>query len=92
MKIPNYVDDVQDFEQFDDAEAMTYTETAVPTKDDDEIEYVLGHCRDEGHEHDPEDDWGKNIVGAVSRIPPIYSKYHPAQAFPHQMEELLTST
>ncbi|KAI0743539.1 transcription regulator [Daedaleopsis nitida] len=60
VRIPNYVDDVQDFEQFDD-EVDGVTEAAGPTKEDDEIEYVLGHCREEGHENDPEDDWGRNI-------------------------------
>ena len=45
-KIPNYVDDVQDFEQFDDdADGMTYEANAAPVKEEDEIEAVLGHVR-----------------------------------------------
>ena len=69
VKIPNYVDDVQDFEQFDDeADAITYTEAAAPMKEEDEIENVLGHCRDEGHENDLEDDWYTNIVRHLLHI------------------------
>ncbi|KAI0706827.1 transcription regulator [Cerioporus squamosus] len=61
-KIPNYVDDVQDFEQFeDDADGMTYEATAAPLKEEDEIEAVLGHCREEGREDEPEDDFYHNI-------------------------------
>ena len=37
MKIPNYVDDVHDFDD-DEADAITYTETAAPMKEEDEIE------------------------------------------------------
>ncbi|EPS97739.1 hypothetical protein FOMPIDRAFT_38562 [Fomitopsis schrenkii] len=59
-RIPNYVDDVQDFEQFDeDVPEGTYAEAV--SEPHDEIEAVLGHCRDEGHEDDPEDDWTRNI-------------------------------
>ncbi|KAI9062898.1 hypothetical protein FKP32DRAFT_760582 [Trametes sanguinea] len=61
VKIPNYIDDVQDFEDEEDAEAIGYAETAAPLKEEDEIENVLGHCRLEGHEDDPEDDWYSNI-------------------------------
>ncbi|KAH9892574.1 SNF2 family N-terminal domain-containing protein [Cubamyces lactineus] len=61
VKIPNYVDDVQDFEDEEDADGIVYAETAAPLKEEDEIENVLGHCRDEGHEDDPEDDWYHNI-------------------------------
>ena len=63
VKVPNYVDDVQDFEQFDsDVDAAPYPEATAPMKEEDEIENVLGHCRDEGHENDLEDDWYTNIV------------------------------
>ncbi|KAH8107880.1 SNF2 family N-terminal domain-containing protein [Cristinia sonorae] len=58
-KIPNYVDDVQDFED-DEAVPGGYVDTA-PTKEEDEIEQVLGHCRDEDHKGDPEDNWYTNI-------------------------------
>ncbi|KAH9949577.1 SNF2 family N-terminal domain-containing protein [Amylocystis lapponica] len=55
-KVPNYVDDVQGFDQFEDETAGdSYVE-------EDEIEAVLSHCRDEGHENDAEDDWYSNIV------------------------------
>ncbi|THH26417.1 hypothetical protein EUX98_g7773 [Antrodiella citrinella] len=62
-KIPNYIDDVQDFEQFDEddaAAAIAYAD-ATQTKEEDEIEQVLGHCRDEDHKSDPEDNWYTNI-------------------------------
>ncbi|OBZ68259.1 Chromodomain helicase hrp3 [Grifola frondosa] len=61
-KIPNYVDDVQGFEQFDEEEdALTYADGSAPLKEEDEIEAVVGHFRDEGHEDDPEDNWYSNI-------------------------------
>ena len=68
-KVPNYIDDVQDFEQFDDEEvdAGVYGEPQV-MKEEDEIENVLGHCRDEGHENDLEDDWYTNIVRHLLHI------------------------
>lgn len=91
MKIPNYVDDVQDFEQFDDeADAVTYTESAAPTKEDDEIENVLGHCRDEGHEDDPEDDWYSNIVRHRLHICAYLPSLLDEIALPHQMEEFFS--
>ena len=63
-RIPNYVDDVQDFEQFDeeDAEAIGYIDPSAPQKEEDEIEMVLGHTRDEEHKEDTDDDWFRNIV------------------------------
>ncbi|KAF8919828.1 transcription regulator [Mucidula mucida] len=62
-KVPNYLDDVQDFERFDEEEpdGAYY---AVPTNqpvEEDEVETVLGHSRDEGREDDPEDEWFDNI-------------------------------
>ena len=65
-KVPNYVDDVQDFEQFDEeeGEAGVYGEPA-PVKEEDEIELVLGHNRDEQHLDDPEDNWYTNLVCRV---------------------------
>ncbi len=62
--MPNYLDDVQDFERFDEEEpdGAYY---AVPTNqpvEEDEVETVLGHSRDEGREDDPEDEWFDNIV------------------------------
>ncbi|KAI0958820.1 hypothetical protein AcV7_004526 [Taiwanofungus camphoratus] len=63
VKIPNYVDDVQGFDQFDDDEVdhKAYATSSAQNKEDDEIETVLGHTRDEGHEDDPEDNWYSNI-------------------------------
>ncbi|KAI0823634.1 transcription regulator [Trametes gibbosa] len=60
VKIPNYIDDVQDFED-EDADALAYAQVTAPVKEEDEIEFVLSHCRDEGHENDSEDDWYSNI-------------------------------
>lgn len=72
VKIPNYVDDAQDFED-DDADALALAEATVPVKEEDEIENVLSHCRDEGHEEDAEDDWYSNIVRSRIHlaIPPL---------------------
>ena len=62
-RVPNYVDDVQDFEQFDDDEpdAGVYGEPAV-LKEEDEIEMVLSHARADEFLSDPEDNWYTNIV------------------------------
>ena len=66
-KVPNYIDDVADFEQFDEeeAEAARYAVDAAggaAQKEEDEIEMVLGHTRDEEFKDDAEDDWFRNIV------------------------------
>jgi len=65
-KIPNYVDDVQDFGQFDAEDdgndSGYYADPNVQYKEEDEIEVVLNHSRDEGRESDPEDLWFDNIV------------------------------
>ncbi|KAF5316952.1 hypothetical protein D9611_003871 [Ephemerocybe angulata] len=63
-KVPNYVDDVQDFEKFEDDEAIPGGYAVDPNAvvfEEDEIEAVLGHCRDEGREDDPEDLWFENV-------------------------------
>ncbi|KAG6920300.1 hypothetical protein DXG01_005069 [Tephrocybe rancida] len=63
-KVPNYVDDVQDFEKYEDEDDDAngyYAEQASAYKEEDEIEAVLGHGRDEAHEEDPEDNWFTNI-------------------------------
>jgi chromodomain-helicase-DNA-binding protein 1 len=68
VKIPNYVDDVQDFGQFDEEEdggSAYYVDPNVPYKEEDEIEAVLSHGREEGREDDPEDLWFDNVVGHV---------------------------
>ncbi|KAK0241798.1 SNF2 family N-terminal domain-containing protein [Armillaria nabsnona] len=62
-KVPNYVDDVQDFEKFDedDHDNGYYANNSVQYQEEDEIELVLNHCRDEGRENDLEDLWFDNI-------------------------------
>ncbi|KZT08349.1 transcription regulator [Laetiporus sulphureus 93-53] len=60
-RVPNYVDDVQDFEQFDEEEVDTGTYVDSNAEPLHEIEAVLGHSREEGHEDDAEDDWMHNI-------------------------------
>ncbi|KAF8894043.1 transcription regulator [Infundibulicybe gibba] len=63
VKVPNYIDDVQDFEKFDDdeAEGPYYQDPNVQDQEEDEIEAVLSHSRDEGRENDPEDLWFDNV-------------------------------
>ncbi|EKM80694.1 hypothetical protein AGABI1DRAFT_37749 [Agaricus bisporus var. burnettii JB137-S8] len=63
-RIPNYVDDVQDFEKFDEdelTEAGYAGDHSVQFQEEDEIEAVLSHSRDEGHENDPQDSWFENV-------------------------------
>ena len=62
VKVPNYADDVEDFEQFDEPYPGYYIDPNAQEKENDEIEAVLGHARDEGHEDDPEDLWYENLV------------------------------
>ena len=62
VKVPNYADDVEDFEQFDEPHPGYYFDPNAQEKENDEIEAVLGHARDEGHEDDPEDLWYENLV------------------------------
>jgi chromodomain-helicase-DNA-binding protein 1 len=63
VKIPNYIDDVADFDNFDsgDGEANSYYDSSVQYKEEDEIEAVLTHQRDEERQDDPEDLWLDNI-------------------------------
>ncbi|KAJ7178362.1 chromodomain-helicase DNA-binding protein [Mycena crocata] len=63
VKVPNYVDDVQDFEKFEEEEpdAGYYAGPAIQYMEEDEIEAVLAHSRDEGRESDPEDLWFDNV-------------------------------
>ncbi|THV02439.1 hypothetical protein K435DRAFT_817796 [Dendrothele bispora CBS 962.96] len=62
-KIPNYYDDVQDFEKFDEqvSDGTYYVAPTQQYQEEDEIEAVLSHSRDEGRENDPEDVWFDNI-------------------------------
>ncbi len=66
VKVPNYADDVEDFEQFDEPHPGYYIDPNAQEKENDEIEAVLGHTRDEGHEDDPEDRWYENLVSPRS--------------------------
>ena len=66
VKVPNYADDVEDFEQFDEPHPGYWMDPNSQEKENDEIEAVLGHARDEGHEDDPEDLWYDNLVSTRS--------------------------
>jgi chromodomain-helicase-DNA-binding protein 1 len=68
-KVPNYIDDVQDFEKYEeheDTENGYFADPNVQFQEEDEIEAVLGHSRDEGHENDLDDKWFDNIVRGVT--------------------------
>lgn len=64
-KVPNYVDDVQDFEKFEDddegGENPYFVDPNQQYQEEDEIEAVLNHSRDEGREDDEEDLWFENV-------------------------------
>ncbi|KAF8973120.1 transcription regulator [Flammula alnicola] len=63
-KVPNYVDDVQDFEKFEEVDEDSngyYVDPNIQYQEEDEIEAVLGHSREEGREDDPEDVWFENV-------------------------------
>ena len=69
VKVPNYVDDVADFEKFDDSDDTApgyYIDNNAQYKEEDEIEAVLSHQRDEEKMDEPEDDWYNNIVRLLS--------------------------
>ncbi|KAF8628912.1 hypothetical protein AX15_003691 [Amanita polypyramis BW_CC] len=64
VKVPNYYDDVQDFEKFEEEEEPQnnyYADPNAQYQEEDEIEAVLGHTRDEGRENDLEDLWFENV-------------------------------
>jgi chromodomain-helicase-DNA-binding protein 1 len=89
-KIPNYTDDVQALAELseEDVDQGYYVDPTAQFKEEDEIESVLSHCRDEGREDDPDDIWFDNVVGP--RI--ILSKQlvvDMSQAFSHQVEKFL---
>jgi len=87
-KVPNYIDDVQDFEKLEEEEDPNgyYVDPNIQYQEEDEIEAVLGHTRDEGREEDELDLWFENIV----RLIYLYFKdiSNPLLAIPHQMEKL----
>ncbi|TFK73925.1 hypothetical protein BDN72DRAFT_760977 [Pluteus cervinus] len=62
-RVPNYYDDVQDFEKFEEEEgsAKYYAAPNPQYEEEDEIEAVLSHSREEGRENDAEDLWFENV-------------------------------
>ena len=63
MKVPNYIDDVENFEQFDEEAPVEYSgDVGAQYEEEHEIEGVFYHYRDEGRENDPEDLWHDNVV------------------------------
>jgi len=68
VKVPNYVDDVQDFERYEDETEPGYYYEEQPLQEEDEIEAVFGHSRDELREDDPEDLWFENVVRSIAAI------------------------
>jgi chromodomain-helicase-DNA-binding protein 1 len=68
---------VQDFGQFDDdkMDSAYYVDPQIQYKEEDEIEAVLNHTRDEGREH--EDLWFDNIVCETTHIcrPPLLNSF-----------------
>lgn len=71
-KIPNYYEDSQDLAMLSEEAPETYYVDPALTKEDDEIEAVLSHCRDEAHEDDPEDLWYSNVVCSNHFLFPSY--------------------
>ncbi|OCB89362.1 transcription regulator [Sanghuangporus baumii] len=63
IKVPNYFDDVKNFEEFeDDADSGYYVaDPGVQYEEEHEIEGVFYHMRDEDRKNDPEDLWHDNI-------------------------------
>lgn len=63
VRVPNYVDDVENFEQFDEEDSAYYAANPnAQYEEEHEIEGVFYHTRDEGREDDPEDLWHENVV------------------------------
>ena len=93
VKVPNYVDDVQDFEKFEEQEPDDngyYVDPNQHYQEEDEIEAVLGHSREEGREDDPEDLWFENLVLLFYYLSLfLYSKVLAALSY--QMEKLFAS-
>jgi len=69
-KIPNYYEGNQDLGILSEEEVDQgyYPDPTLHLKEDDEIEAVLGHCRDEGREEDAADLWYDNIVRILHQI------------------------
>jgi chromodomain-helicase-DNA-binding protein 1 len=69
-KIPNYYDDVEDFENFEEEThpGYYYADPNTQFQQEDEIEQVLTHSRDEGRENDNEDNFYDNIVRPLENL------------------------
>jgi hypothetical protein len=93
-KVPNYVDDVPDFEQFeeDTNPGYYYVDPETTFKEEDEIEAVLSHSRDEEYKDDPEDRWFENMVCLSSWMTVTLCLISYLTALRNQVEELLSST
>lgn len=89
-RIPNYLDDVQDFEKYEDDEAPSASYQPVEQEHVDEIEAVLSHSRDEGREGDSEDRWDDNIVSEFFKS--IAHTFNAMIAISYQVEGFLASS
>lgn len=68
-KIPNYIDDVENYAQFEEEEDSGYyaADTNAQYEEEHEIEAVYYHFRDETRLDDPDDIWQDNVVGLYLR-------------------------
>lgn len=91
-KVPNYVDDVDGFEKFEQEEedAGYYVAPVAQYEEGDEIEAVLTHSRDEGHEDDPADVWNENVVCNLPLA--LILTAQCLIEIPYQVEKLFPST
>ena len=70
-----------------------YEDPNVQFKEEDEIEAVLSHTREEGREKDPEDLWFDNVVRHTTNLAKAgFSSNVISIEVPHQMEELFPPT
>lgn len=71
VKVPNYVDDVENFEEFEEDDEGGYyvADPNAVYEEEHEIEGVHFHTRDEDRKNDPEDLWHDNIVRTLSPLP-----------------------
>jgi hypothetical protein len=92
VRVPNYADDVEDFEQFDEPHPGYYIDPNSQEKENDEIEAVLGHARDEGHEDDSDDLWYENLVSTSTFSFLGMYEIVAFLAFSHQVEGVLPFT
>lgn len=90
-KIPNYTDDVQALAELseEDVDQGYYADPNAQLKEEDEIESVLSHCRDEEREDDPEDIWTDNVVSVGTTSGQQIVLLTRLPALPHQVEKFL---